>query len=322
VQVAAGTYNESFSLNGKNVVIRGAANNATILDGTGLTISIARFTGGEPASAGVEQLVFRNGTAGSRFTSKSNFTVGGAIYATDTAARIARCRFENCSADFGGAVYQKTGVLAWDDCVFVGNAARSEGGAVLVYNCTGIVRGCSFTTNRCGLLGPGSGSAFKSVGSNGEGESVVLDSCTITANVAGDSGSAVEHYEHTEFHPGVLRIVNTVITGNTSGQPTPVGAGGLRVLGRMQSCVIGAGSQICDNLARDIDGPYFIEGSPTICDCSADITRDDVVNGGDLGVLLSNWGVAGTNGLGDVTHDGMVDGGDLAVVLSSWGTCP
>ncbi len=322
VQVAAGTYNESFSLNGKNVVIRGAANNATILDGTGLTTSIARFTGGEPASAGVEQLVFRNGTAGSRFTSKSNFTVGGAIYATDTAARIARCRFENCSADFGGAVYQKTGVLAWDDCVFVGNAARSEGGAVLVYNCTGIVRGCSFTTNRCGLLGPGSGSAFKSVGSNGEGESVVLDSCTITANVAGDSGSAVEHYEHTEFHPGVLRIVNTVITGNTSGQPTPVGAGGLRVLGRMQSCVIGAGSQICDNLARDIDGPYFIEGSPTICDCSADITRDDVVNGGDLGVLLSNWGVAGTNGLGDVTHDGMVDGGDLAVVLSSWGTCP
>jgi hypothetical protein len=322
VQVAAGTYNESFSLNGKNVVIRGAANNATILDGTGLTTSIARFTGGEPASAGVEQLVFRNGTAGSRFTSKSNFTVGGAIYATDTAARIARCRCENCSADFGGAVYQKTGVLAWDDCVFVGNAARSEGGAVLVYNCTGIVRGCSFTTNRCGLLGPGSGSAFKSVGSNGEGESVVLDSCTITANVAGDSGSAVEHYEHTEFHPGVLRIVNTVITGNTSGQPTPVGAGGLRVLGRMQSCVIGAGSQICDNLARDIDGPYFIEGSPTICDCSADITRDDVVNGGDLGVLLSNWGVAGTNGLGDVTHDGMVDGGDLAVVLSSWGTCP
>ena len=321
VQVAAGTYNESFSLNGKNVVIRGAANNATILDGTGLTTSIAKFTGGEPASAGVEQLVFRNGTAGSRLTPKSPFTVGGAIYANATAAHITNCRFENCRADFGGAVYQYVGTLAWDDCVFANNIANAEGGAVLVYNCTGVVRGSSFTGNRSGLIGPGSGSAFKSVGSNGEGETIVLDSCTITGNIAGDSGSAVEHYEHTEYHPGVLRIVNTAISGNTSGQPTPVGAAGLRVLGRMQSCVLASGTSICNNTPQDVDGPYFIEGSATVCGCLADITGDGVVNGGDLGVLLANWGVTAPSGLADVTHDGVVDGGDLSAVLSSWGVC-
>ena len=321
VQVAAGTYNESFSLNGKNILVRGAANNATILDGTGLATSIAKFTGGEPATAGVENLVFRNGTAGSRLTPKSNFTVGGAIFANTTTARIKDCRFENCRADFGGAVYQYVGTLAWDNCVFTGNSANAEGGAALTYNCTGSVRGCSFTANRCGLNGPGSGSAFKSVGSNGDGETVLLDTCTITGNIAGDSGSAVEHYEHTKYHPGVLRIVNTTITGNTSGQPAPTGAGGLRVLGRMQSCVLASGTLVCSNTAKNIDGPYFIEGSATVCGCVADITGDGVVNGGDLGVLLSNWGPTAPSGLADVTHDGVVDGGDLAVVLSSWGAC-
>ena len=321
VQVAAGTYNESFSLNGKDVLVRGAAKNATILDGTGLITSIAKFTGGEPATAGVESLVFRNGTAGSRLTPKEAFTVGGAIFANTTAAHIKDCRFENCRADFGGAVYQYVGSLAWDNCVFTGNTANAEGGAVLTYNCTGSVRGCSFTANRCGLFGPGSGSAFKSVGSNGDGETIVLDTCTITGNIAGDSGSAVEHYEHTKYHPGVLRVVNTSITGNTSGQPIPHGAAGLRVLGRMQSCVLATGTNICNNTPKNVDGPYFIEGAVTVCGCAADITDDGVVNGGDLGVMLSNWGLASSSGVGDVSHDGVVDGVDLAELLARWGIC-
>ena len=104
VSVAPGTYNESFSLNGKDVVIRGAANNATILDGTNLTASIAQFTGAEPATAGVENLVFRSGTAGSRIFPKAAFTVGGAIYGINSAAFIRNCRFEQNEADFGGAV--------------------------------------------------------------------------------------------------------------------------------------------------------------------------------------------------------------------------
>ena len=322
VQVAAGTYHESFALNGKNVLVRGAANDATILDGTGLTTSIAKFTGGEPATAGVESLVFRNGTAGSRFTPKSAFTVGGAIFANNTAAHITGCRFENCRADYGGAVYQLYGGLAWDNCVFTGNTANAEGGAALTYNCTGSVHGCSFTANRCGVIGPGSGSAFKAVGSNGEGETVLLDTCTMSGNVANVSGAAVEFYENTKFHPGVLRIVNTTITGNTSGQPVQHDAAGLRVLGRMQSCVLATGTNICNNTPKNVDGPYVIDGSVTVCGCAADITGDGLVNGGDLGVVLSAWGATSPTGVGDVTHDGFVDGSDLAILLSNWGVCP
>ena len=321
VQVAAGTYNESFSLNGKDVLVRGAAKNATILDGTGLITSIAKFTGGEPATAGVESLVFRSGTVGSRFTPATTFTVGGAIFATNTAAHIADCRFENCRADYGGAVYQLNGLFAWNNCVFVDNIANDEGGAVLVYNCTGSVLRRVFQLVILLVSGPGSGSAFKSVGSNGDGETIVLDTCTITGNIAGDSGSAVEHYEHTKYHPGVLRVVNTSITGNTSGQPIPHGAAGLRVLGRMQSCVLATGTNICNNTPKNVDGPYFIEGAVTVCGCAADITDDGVVNGGDLGVMLSNWGLASSSGVGDVSHDGVVDGVDLAELLARWGIC-
>ena len=321
VQVAAGTYNESFSLNGKDVLVRGAAKNATILDGTGLITSIAKFTGGEPATAGVESLVFRNGTAGSRFTPATTFTVGGAIFATNTAAHIADCRFENCRADYGGAVYQLNGLFAWNNCVFVDNIANDEGGAVLVYNCTGSVSGSSFAGNRCGVSGPGSGSAFKAVGSNGDGESVVLDSCAFTGGYATSSGAAVEFYENIKYQPGVMRIVNTSITGNISGEIVLNGAAGLRVLGRMQSCVLATGTNICNNTPKNVDGPYFIEGAVTVCGCAADITDDGVVNGGDLGVMLSNWGLASSSGVGDISHDGVVDGVDLAELLARWGIC-
>ena len=321
ITVAPGTYNQSFSLNGKDVVVRGAPNNTTILDGTGLTTSIARFTGGEPTTAGVENLVFRNGTSGSRLTPASTFTIGGAIYANTSHASIRNCRFENCRADYGGAIYQYVGTLAWDNCVFVNNIANDEGGGALVYNCSGTVSGCSFTGNRCGMNGPGSGSGFKVVGSNGLSESVVLQGCTLTGNVAGDSGSAVEFYQHVKYNPGVLHIVGTSITGNSSGQPFASGAGGLRVIGEQASCVISGNSVICENSATEVGGPYLVSGSASICDCVADFTGDGLVNGGDLGVLLSEWGAAPPSGLGDANHDGMVDGADLTIVLSSWGTC-
>jgi hypothetical protein len=57
-------------------------------------------------------------------------------------------------------------------------------------------------------------------------------------------------------------------------------------------------------------------GVPDICERPTDINRDGVVNGGDLALLLDNWG--GT-GAGDVDGDGVVGGGDLALVLSDWG---
>jgi hypothetical protein len=50
---------------------------------------------------------------------------------------------------------------------------------------------------------------------------------------------------------------------------------------------------------------------------SADITGDGIVNAADIGMLLAQWGTAGS---GDLDGNGSVGGADLGVMLSAWGT--
>lgn len=52
--------------------------------------------------------------------------------------------------------------------------------------------------------------------------------------------------------------------------------------------------------------------------CLGDLHIDGVVNGADLGVLLSAWGLLG----GDINEDGTTDGSDLGELLAAWGACP
>ncbi len=47
-----------------------------------------------------------------------------------------------------------------------------------------------------------------------------------------------------------------------------------------------------------------------------DINNDGIVDGGDLAVLLSQWG---TTGEADIDGSGTVDGSDLGMLLSAWG---
>ena len=321
VQVGAGTYNESFSLNGKDVLIRGAADGTTILDGTSLPESIATFSGGEPATAGLESLVFRNATVGSLIYKGALFKVGGAVYGRDSSAVIRNCRFEGNRSDYGGGAYLLYCNMLVEGCEFTGNTGIAQGGGLMVFGTTGTVRNCTFTGNQCGIAGVGGGSAFKAAGALLTGESVTFDGCTVTGNTAGVEGGAVEYYENVELNPGTLHIVNSTITGNRSGNGTLAGAGGVMIAGRMQSVVVHGGTTVCDNVPRNIEGPYFIAGAPTICDCMADLSGDGAVNGGDLGLLLNAWGGTLPTGVGDVNHDGIVDGVDLAELLGNWGAC-
>jgi hypothetical protein len=51
--------------------------------------------------------------------------------------------------------------------------------------------------------------------------------------------------------------------------------------------------------------------------CPADLNGDNIVNGVDLGLLLSAWGTADQ----DITGDNWTDGVDLGILLASWGPC-
>ena len=54
--------------------------------------------------------------------------------------------------------------------------------------------------------------------------------------------------------------------------------------------------------------------------CPADFNADHSVDGADISMLLSDWGVSGSPR--DLTGDGTVSGADVAALLSGWGLCP
>ena len=70
--------------------------------------------------------------------------------------------------------------------------------------------------------------------------------------------------------------------------------------------------------APDEDG----DGVPDDCViCVGDLNCDNVVDGGDLGLLLSFWGAC-PDCDGDLNNSGTVDGADIGLLLSGWGNCP
>jgi hypothetical protein len=73
-----------------------------------------------------------------------------------------------------------------------------------------------------------------------------------------------------------------------------------------------------------IDAGYFHTVAIVSPPCNGDIFRDGLVNGADLGALLSYWGPvtsAPASALCDLDHDGFVGGGDLGILLADWGAC-
>jgi len=65
-------------------------------------------------------------------------------------------------------------------------------------------------------------------------------------------------------------------------------------------------------------------GIPDTCECLGDIYVDQRIDGGDLGVLLANWGPATSSAASracDIDRDGVVNGADLGILLANWGPC-
>jgi hypothetical protein len=67
------------------------------------------------------------------------------------------------------------------------------------------------------------------------------------------------------------------------------------------------------------------DGIPDICQqptcVDADLFRNGVINGADLGILLSQWGPAPAGTVSDINRDGQVSGADLGFLLNAWGPC-
>ncbi|HMN97644.1 MAG TPA: hypothetical protein PKC43_14415 [Phycisphaerales bacterium] len=55
--------------------------------------------------------------------------------------------------------------------------------------------------------------------------------------------------------------------------------------------------------------------------CAADLDGNGVVDGADLGILLSSWGPCTPALCADLDGNGVVNGADLGVLLAAWGVC-
>jgi hypothetical protein len=78
-----------------------------------------------------------------------------------------------------------------------------------------------------------------------------------------------------------------------------------------------------DGIGDACDEPGDFNGNsvPDNCECIADLFPNGVVNGADLGILLSQWGLAPAGTVSDLNRDGKVNGADLGYLLSEWGSC-
>jgi hypothetical protein len=67
----------------------------------------------------------------------------------------------------------------------------------------------------------------------------------------------------------------------------------------------------------DING----NGVSDNCECLGDLDLNQLVDGGDLGILLSQWGTASPGTAGDLDADGYVGGADIGHLMAKWGIC-
>ena len=83
---------------------------------------------------------------------------------------------------------------------------------------------------------------------------------------------------------------------------------------------IAEGSPNSADNSRSIDNTAVFVANFRVAECipPGDITQDTNVNGVDLAVLLSLWGVAGGGSAADFNEDGVVNGEDLSFLLANW----
>jgi hypothetical protein len=314
IAVAAGTYAGPIAFNGKPVVVRGISAAQTILEGTsGQQSSVVRFNGGEPAIAALERVTVRGGTSGSPIPSNPSVLVGGGLFGMDSAASVRDCVFENNAAGFGAGAYflRCSGSVA--KCVFRNNTASADGGGVQsnqgTQQFTGVTVQGNFANSRGGGVHLVQGQP-------------TLTSVQVVGNHSNNLIGGLSWYSIGDA-AARLQVFNCSVTGNSAS----VFYGGIGVSDQASSppsvpTVAMLGTTVCSNLPRpNFAGRYQNLGGNTVCDCVADLLLDGVVNGADLGALLSAWGPCMGACAADFDANGAVDGADLGVLLSAWGVC-
>jgi len=316
IRVAPGTYNERVTVNNKSIAIRGEMGKAaqtiisSSLDGPVLSIS-----GTNPSLMGVSDLTLTHSVG--LGTSRRGFEYSGPITAPIVVERcIIRGNYSNSAFDDAAAA-KLLGRAQFRRCAFIDNRSVN-GGVILSYdNCPVEFIECSFRDHA-----NSSGGLFRTY-SNAP---ITVTNCTIrNANVL-CSGSATVTFTNNRgclittvggagFVNGGGNNWNSCLDCDNDGLPDleELISGAADCNGNTipDSCDISAGT------ATDFNGNGVLDQ----CECPSDIVPDGIVDGADLGAVLSAWGSAGRGSVADIVRDGEVNSADLAVILTNWGPC-
>jgi len=311
ISVAAGIYAGPIAFNGKSVIVRGAGASNTVIDGTdGQPLSVVRFTGGEPAIAALEGVTVRHGATGTPFPGAPQFLVGGGVFSYNSAASIYNCVIEENSAAFGAGAYFRNSTGKLQRVVVRSNTASDDAGGIQLFGGSPQVIDSIIEQNTAGNRGGGMHLV--------QGTPTLMQ--TIVRNNQSSNAVGGLSWVPASQADAFLRITDCTIRGNTAINSS----GGIGILadGNQIKTDI-QGTDVCANTPDpNITGAWNDLGANNVCSCPGDLNLDGIVDGGDMGVLLSSWGFCGATCPHDLNSDGKVNGGDLGLLLSGWGNCP
>ena len=263
---------------------------------------------------------------------------GISLMDTGTAVTIAQTDFIANGADYGGALQVDTGGSATvNECVFDGNIALINGGAIDVANTDASINvsGGQFVNNDADdggavfVYAPAS-ATIESASFNlnaatyggalsmyGDGGNANLSLCTIQSNGSGQSGGAL--YVGAD---NSLTVTACTISDNLA----MLDGGGAFV--EPQATLNLGTTTVCDNEPNNVAGAWIDQGGNEVCDdkpdpIPGDTNGDSVVNIADLLIVINGWGVCESpcppSCAADLTGDCNVNVNDLLMVINNWG---
>ena len=216
VLVACGTYPEHDLVMDRDIVLRGQSGAADCVTVDARQLGRGILCLGVTAAAAVEGITFANGLVTGTCPDDpgtGNYCMGGGMLCLSASPRVTACAFVgNRADDNGGGVSAVNSSVTFTDCEFRDNVSWVGAGLLTGFPPgSAVLTGCVFTGNEAAADG-GAVYAF--------GTALSLSECTLSGNSAGECGGGVFW-----ISPDVLTIHRTIIAFSGGGEAVACGIG-------------------------------------------------------------------------------------------------
>jgi hypothetical protein len=325
VQISPGSYAGPIDTRGKSITVRGVGDPAlTIISGGA---SVVRCVSGEGPTTLLQNLTVTGGTATPEISNLGGFPTvtmrGAGVKVIGSSPTFRNCRIvENrievsappeghwCgfAAGLGAGVFVESGSPRFESCLIASNSIVSfstcapggptsmsdaRGGGVCLIASGAALIDCLITGNSISASATRASTSGAGVHVSAGG-SPSLTRCTVTSNSSTTSGNT-SHGSCVAIGCGIAFETSATLVDSRVSENMMSGCGG-NVSG-VQFVAVGStmsGTRICGNTGTQIAGAYANLGGnslQSVCStCAGDLNGDGMVNGADLGILLSVWG--------------------------------